>query len=110
MIFFVDFMVDHGFTQFVTEPTRCNNVLDLLFCNDPILMSSVDVVAPFGSSDHNAVEFPVLSKADVIADDDTCDYGRRYIWAQGDYQSMAAYLHNIRWAEILTTNFTPNDL
>jgi len=34
---FVEFMVDHGFTQFVTEPTRCNNVLMMMMMKLPIL-------------------------------------------------------------------------
>ena len=35
---------------------------------------------------------------------------KHYLWSEGDYESMAAYLHQVRWTDLLTTNFTANDL
>jgi len=50
---FVNFMLSNGFTQGVSTPTRENNILDLVFANEPILLSSIRVSTPFSSSDHN---------------------------------------------------------
>ena len=47
-----DMFTDLACSQFILSPTRGKNVLDLLFCNDPMLISDVSVNAPFSTSDH----------------------------------------------------------
>ena len=86
-----------------------SNILDLVFCNDPILMSHIDVLPPFSSSDHNAIEF-VISCESTDYSIDSGETRKHYLWSEGDYESMAAYLHQVRWPDLLTTNFTANDL
>ena len=105
----MDFIIDNGFMQFVTEPTRKDNTLDLLFCNDYFLLSHVNVIEPFGSSDHNAVEFGVLVDVDELGQNNDVHI-KQYLWSQGDYESMAAYLNAVNWDDLLTVNFTANAL
>jgi len=106
---FGDFTTGNGYVQCVMEATRGNNILDLVFCNDPILMSHIDVLPPFSSSDHNAIEF-VISCESTDYSIDSGETRKRYLWSEDDYESMAAYLHQVRWPDLLTTNFTANDL
>ena len=101
-------MLNNGYEQCVTEPTRGSNVLDLVLCNEPILISSINVSPPFGSSDHNSIEFRVSCYA-AERPTDRESY-KRYLWSQGDYESMALYLNGVRWNDLLTTNFSPNAL
>ena len=106
---FADFMLDNGYVQHVTEATRGSNILDLVFCNEPILMSYVKVSPPFGGSDHNSVEFAIsCDPTDYSVD--SSENCKRYLWSEGDYESMSAYLQNVRWSDLLTTNFTSNDI
>ena len=85
----VDFTTGNGYVQCVMEATRGNNILDLVFCNDPILMSHIDVLPPFSSSDHNAIEF-VISCESTDYSIDSGETRKRYLWSEGDYESMAA--------------------
>ena len=50
---FVDTINDHGLEQLISAPTRGNNILDLLLCSHPSLISNVEI-AP-GISDHDAI-------------------------------------------------------
>ena len=83
--------------------------MDLVFCNEPILMSYIDVLPAFGCSDHNSVEF-MISCEFTDRSDDSGEICKIYLWSQGDYESMAVYLNQVRWSDLLTTNFTANDL
>ena len=49
-----------GFTQFIDKPTRKNNILDLIFSSDPIIVSSFSVDCAFGTSDHATILFFLL--------------------------------------------------
>ena len=51
----LDLCATNGLNQYVFEPTRLTNILDLVFCNDPMLISDIKVSVPFGLSDHNSI-------------------------------------------------------
>ena len=51
--FFVDTINDHGLEQLISAPTRGNNILDLLLCSHPSLISNVEITP--GISDHDAI-------------------------------------------------------
>ena len=53
----VDFTVNHGFDQLVHDATRGNNILDVVFVNEPLCVCDVQVVDPFCNSDHNTILF-----------------------------------------------------
>ncbi len=53
----MDLAAQCDFGQLVNEPTRGENILDLLLTNDPSCVSSVDVSAPIGNSDHGSISF-----------------------------------------------------
>ena len=85
---FLNFMLSNGFTQCVYAPTRENNILDLVFANEPILLSSIRVTTPFSSSDHNAVDFELCAdNMTQIRSSRTSTY-KVYLWSEGDYDSM----------------------
>ena len=47
-----DLILDRSLTQLVQQPTRGENVLDLLLTNSPGMVSRVDVVDGLPGSDH----------------------------------------------------------
>ena len=80
--------------QFVREPTRLNNLLDVVLVNEPIIMHTVEVDQPFSSSDHCSVNFTViLNVGDDDTPDDTIDI--RYNWKDADWDGMTDYLNEI---------------
>ena len=61
---FLDLTQDLFLTQHVTEPTRENNVLDLVLSSNPDIVQDVKIVNPLtGTCDHNVVEFNMICDA-----------------------------------------------
>ena len=52
---FIECISEQGFQQFIDTPTRGDNILDILLCNDHLLISDVEVVEPFSTSDHASI-------------------------------------------------------
>ena len=61
---FLDIVNDHSLSQHVLEPTRGNNILDLVFTTKPDMVTNVNVES--GMSDHNLVVFDVNLKPTII--------------------------------------------
>ena len=65
-------------------------MLDLVLTKIPNLVRNVHVTEPFGSSDHNIVEFTVVCRTEYTDwKNDYCDY------RNGDYVDMKEYLQQI---------------
>ena len=54
---FYEYFCSAGLTQLVTFPTRYDATLDLVFCNDPEIISNLMSQPPIGKSDHDIVSF-----------------------------------------------------
>ena len=65
---FLDSINDNGLEQLVLEPTRGKNVLDLIFCSYPHIISDINIIP--GMSDHEAILFNLNggNKPSVIED------------------------------------------
>src|ERR1043165_9062971 len=48
---FSELCIDLGLVQVNNYPTRINNILDLVLTNDPLIISSLNVGAPFSTSE-----------------------------------------------------------
>lgn len=59
---FLDIINDYSLEQFVTSPTKGNNILDLTFSSQPIISGTSIVL---GMSDHEAVLFTIHPKAKI---------------------------------------------
>ena len=53
----LNFAIVRGFSQVVPFPTRGDNLLDLIFSNEPLAMCNVNVMHPFSKCDHCQVVF-----------------------------------------------------
>ena len=56
---FLDCFNSNGLSQFVLEPTRGNNILDLVFSNDPNLLQNIRIGDAIANSDHNSISFEI---------------------------------------------------
>ena len=84
---------DLGLIQHVATTTRHGNVLDLVLTTTPNLVRDVHVTEPFGSSDHNIVEFTMV-------------YRTKYIDFQlANFQLADFQLIDFQFANLQSTNF-----
>ena len=102
------FVTANCFSQSVDKPTRGNSLDDLVFINQPMLLSELNVDPPFSSSDHCVVSFTLA--ADDSEQDSLKPTSCRYLWKQGDYRAMSEYLNSYDWSNVLSVNFTPDDI
>ena len=63
---FIDFLSRHALLQYVLDPTRLSNILDLVFCNDAFAIIDLNVVPPFSNSDHNGITFNLFLADEVL--------------------------------------------
>ena len=87
---FLNLTQDLGLIQPVETATRHGNVLDLVLTTTSNLVRHVHVPEPFGSSDHNIVEFTMVCRTEYT--DWTKDY---YDYRNGDYVGKKEYLRQI---------------
>ena len=66
-LLFLDTIINLGFQQFVDKPTRGENILDIVLCNDPMLISDIVISEPFSTSDHASLRF-VLNQKKLVYD------------------------------------------
>ena len=100
----LDFTCDNGFDQMVTEPTRGDNVLDVVLTNNRFLVSDVRVASPLGNSDHSRVNF-VVDIPDRY-NESTTSSSKIYSWSRADYESLSSYLMQIDWNTFMSVNLT----
>ena len=78
---FFDAVCELGFQQYVLKPTRLENILDIILCNDPLLVIDVIVDPPFSTSDHCLIRFTLniatSSEASNHVNLNTYDKGNR---------------------------------
>ena len=104
----LDFAIENSFSQVVPSPTRGNNLLDLVFSNEPLAMSGANVIQPFSNSDHCQIEFSIFT-------DSLFEHGVelnvvRYDWDKADFDSICEYIAAVNWLNVLTVNLTADSL
>ena len=106
----LNFTVQQGYSQLVTEPTRDNNILDLLLTNEPISICDVSVQQPFSTSDHCQVCFKVF--AEQLSNEEKNSNGDSYFrcWDAADYESMSVYLSTVNWDRLFSYNLTVDSM
>ena len=97
-----------GLVQCVDEPTRGNNILDLILVNDPLLLSSCTVTAPFGNSDHETIEFNFVIPE--INSNNKCDSKCVFNFKDADFDGLNAFLSAVDWQNVLRTPDAANDV
>ena len=89
---FLNVFLSNGLIQTVFEPTRDENILDLVFTNETDLIRNVSVGAPLSSSDHQTVSFFLNS---VVAKRQTRSKMR--LWAKSDIGAICSHLEMHDW-------------
>lgn len=89
----LSFAIKNGFIQHVNEPTRGDNILDLVFSNTPYLIDSLTVDVHF--SDHRAVLFNVLFNTSSAAK------SPRLNFRSANYQLINQQISSVNWFSVL---------
>ena len=82
------FLTQESFlTQHVLEPTRGENVLDIVLSSQQELVDNVKIHEPLGTSDHNQIHFDINVKSESK---NKKTYRRNF--HKGNYKDMRKYL------------------
>ena len=95
-VLFAECLEDNFYEQFVKEPTRGGNILDLVITNEQGLMGELSVEAGLGSSDHGLVKWNIYVGVERREDSrESRDYKR------ADFDGMRAELRSVDWVGLL---------
>jgi len=100
---FIDFVNNFGFYQYVNQPTRNENILDVVMATSDTFLEDLSVSVPLGTSDHNTVIFKTNISAYSMDQETSVSY---YDFVQGDYESVNECLSAINWDAIFSANIT----
>ena len=91
------FLIQDSFlTQHVLEPTRGENVLDIVLSSQKELVDNVKILEPLSNSDHNQIHFDINVKSESK---NKKTYKRNcHI---GNYKNMRKYLAKLDWNNML---------
>lgn len=96
---FLDCVEDNHLTQHVRCSTRLSAVLDLVFTDEEDMIDMIHDMGPFSSSDHNLLQWHIVTgvkeAAEVVGNKYVADYQR------ADFDSYRSQLRNIDWSELL---------
>ena len=93
---FVFLIQDSCLTHHVLEPTRGENVLDIVFSSQKELVDNVKIHEPLGNSDHNQIHFDINVKSESK---NKKTYRRKF--HKGNYKDMRKYLAKLDWNNML---------
>jgi hypothetical protein len=98
---FYDTVTELGPIQFVPECTRNDSLLDLVLCDDPLIVSNISVECPFSTSDHDSIVFQLLLPATEPVRPCGCFNSFYYDFKNADYESILNSLANVNWDELI---------
>ena len=94
-------------TQLVKDPTRISessssNILDLIFCNDPMSIQITNHLPPLSTSDHNIVEFIIFPPFNTSCSPLVSNYHTHKITDSGDPPQITLYKYNWSAADYIS--------
>ena len=92
-------LIESSLHQHVKEPTRGNNILDIILTTDENLVKDVEIGPEFSTSDHGRVLFTINFDKGVVSEskEKIPDYRR------ANYARLRSQLASINWKEQLAT-------
>ena len=86
---------DLGLHQFVCNPTRNDNILDLVLSNNRALISDINIQCPFSTSNYNMVQFSINIPNNYQTIVNDCSV--YYDYKNADFDGISDYLSCINW-------------
>lgn len=89
---FLDLSQDCFLFQKVLEPTRGENILDLILTNEESMVEEVEVIEPLGKSDHNLIEFAIITEVTLIP------WSKTYLnYKRTDLKGFRRHMNQVNW-------------
>jgi hypothetical protein len=95
---FASFVIDNGLLQLIDQPTRANNVLDLLLVNDQLAVFNVSVLPPFSTSDHTPITWHSWFPSSVNESNAPVQYNFR----RANFDALTVFFQSINWLQLFT--------
>ena len=103
---FLNFVIDHGFSQLVCEPTRGLNILDLILCNDSSAVIDLQYLNPFSTSDHLCLSWLswfASAPSGAVADDSrNCD-SVQLDFRAAEFDNLNIFLSTVDWVHVFAS-------
>ena len=94
-------------TQWVTEPTRDDNILDIVLSSSTNINQHVQILPPPSNCNHNAVHF--LLQNDQSPRHNKSSFISLPVFSRADYDSIRLVLQSIYWPAFFADCRTIND-
>ena len=88
--------MEYGLHQFVRSATRHENILDIVISNNPRIISTIDVLCPICTSDHNVISFRPNIPFSGSSNNQFLKVAP-YDFLGANYYNLNQYLHTINW-------------
>ena len=102
---FLEAVQDCYLTQHVREPTRGENILDLIISTEEHMIEDTTILPPLSNSDHNVISFSLIVE-ERLSDNSTV---RIVDYNKADWEGIRDVLGRIEWDEWLTDNATTEE-
>ena len=97
---FIECITENSLLQYITFPTKLNNILDLLFTNDSLLLYNISKEPTFGInkhiSDHFSFSFNILSMSTNSVNPILQNFKK------ANFMLIYSLLKNTQWENILS--------
>ena len=93
----LQFIADNGLSQHVHEPTRQNNILDLVITREEALLVALQIKDKLG--DHQAIQFLLRTEKDETAIEKT-----NYNFRRANFEAMQADLDDERLEHLIVNS------
>ena len=94
--YFLDFFIENNLIQYIHEPTRGQNILDLCIGPPNVSISNVEIHEEFSTSDHSYFTFD-LGVGHRVSE----DLSLRPDFHRADWDAITSYLASIDWENLL---------
>ena len=102
---FLEAVQDCYLTQHVREPTRGENILDLIISTEEHMIEDTTILPPLSNSDHNVISFSLIVE-ERLSENSTIkivDYNK------ADWEGIRDVLGRVEWDEWITDNATTEE-
>lgn len=106
---FADLVCSHGLSQIADQPTRGDNILDVVLRLDVLCCDDVDVLPPISTSDHNVVCFN-LSLCLAQLQQSANEMSSRHNFSKADWEGICSFPSAVDWNLVFSSVTTADEL
>ena len=106
----LSFCQQHSLDQLVSEPTRYDNILDLLFVSDPHVVTNYIITPPLSTGDHNVVLFSTVGLVSADNHEIVRESISIALWNEDAISTAEQFLYSFDWSSIFVYSISPEEI